>query len=191
MLENQIFIILAFFKRNEIFDIVHWSVLPSQMSVMTKQKMMNILITGLHSSRMRTVRSGSRLGGGCLRGEGGCLVPWGVCSWGVPGPGGSDPGGSLLLGGGIPACTDADPPVDRMTDTCKNISFATSLRTVINALGNNLRNPSSIACGWFVVPISGGYFSKFSNITSPSWRSDALTPLPSCPTLNCFEHSCK
>ena len=53
----------------------------------------------------------------------------GVCAWskgvsapgGVPGPG----------GGGIPACIEADSPVDRMTDRCKNITFATSLRTVI------------------------------------------------------------
>ena len=29
------------------------------------------------------------------------------------------------------ACWDTTPPVDRMTDTCKNITFATSLRTVI------------------------------------------------------------
>ena len=52
---------------------------------------------------------------------GGCLLLLGVvCSWG---------GGLFLLGGvcswgGIPACTDADPsPVDRMTDTCKNITL--------------------------------------------------------------------
>ena len=31
-----------------------------------------------------------------------------VCSWGVPSPG----------GGGIPACTEADPPVNRILDTC-------------------------------------------------------------------------
>ena len=55
-----------------------------------------------------------------------------VC-WGVPAQEGSAPGGCLLLerGGGIPACTEADPHhVDRMTDRCKNITFATSLRTV-------------------------------------------------------------
>ena len=35
-------------------------------------------------------------------------------------------------GGGIPACTEADPPVDRITDTSKNITLATtSLRPVI------------------------------------------------------------
>ena len=43
--------------------------------------------------------------------------------WGVSGPGG---GGCLLEGGcGIPACTGADtPPVDRITDACKNITLA-------------------------------------------------------------------
>ena len=55
----------------------------------------------------------SAQGGTCLWFRGGCLplvlggghplVPGGVC---------------------IPACNGADPPMDRMTDTCKNISFA-------------------------------------------------------------------
>ena len=26
-------------------------------------------------------------------------------------------------GGGIPACTEADPPVNRMIDSCKNITL--------------------------------------------------------------------
>ena len=44
-------------------------------------------------------------GGSLLPGEG-CLLQ-GVCSWGVSGP-----GGCLLVGGvGIPACTEADPPL--------------------------------------------------------------------------------
>ena len=46
-------------------------------------------------------------GGGCASGElvlpGGC-ASWEVCFW----------------GGGIPACTEVDPPVNRMTDRCKN-----------------------------------------------------------------------
>ena len=38
-------------------------------------------------------------------------------------------------GGSIPACTEADPPVDRITDTSKNVALATtSLRPVINLL---------------------------------------------------------
>ena len=65
---------------------------------------------------------------------GGCLLQVGS------GPGGSAPGGSslggstprgggcLLPGGGIPACNEADPlpPVNRMTDRCKNITLATT-----------------------------------------------------------------
>ena len=53
---------------------------------------------------------------------GGCLLlggsPWqgGLLGWGC-----------LLLGGGsIPACTETDPPMDRITDTSKNITLATS-----------------------------------------------------------------
>ena len=65
--------------------------------------------TRMHSSGMRTVRNSSRLlggvpapGGVC---SGGCLLPgWGVSALGVSAP-----------GGGIPACTEADPPVDRQT----------------------------------------------------------------------------
>ena len=71
---------------------------------------------------------GSALGDVCF--PGGCLLP-GV---GV----GSAPGGCLLSGvcsqggSGIPACTEADPPpVNRITDTSKNITLATtSLRPV-------------------------------------------------------------
>ena len=78
--------------------------------------------------------------GGCMPGRGG-LSAWsgGVC---VPGPGGG--GWSALLGGrgdawsggclvsGIPACTEADTPPCGLTDTCKNITLATtSLRPVI------------------------------------------------------------
>ena len=107
----------------------------------------------MHSSRMRTGRSltiyRSLLLGGCLLWEegeggvcsgGGCLLPGGVCSWGVSAlegvcswgcllwgvcsQGMSAPGGCLLWGcllqgvcvcsgggvGGIPACTEADTP---------------------------------------------------------------------------------
>ena len=35
------------------------------------------------------------------------------------------PGGSALGGGGVPACTEADtPPVNRITDACKNMALA-------------------------------------------------------------------
>ena len=61
------------------------------------------------------------------RGEsapGGCLLPGGVSALGGLLQGGvSATGGGG--GGGIPACTEADPPpVDRITDACKNITLA-------------------------------------------------------------------
>ena len=63
---------------------------------------------------------------------GGCLVP-GVSVWGV-----SAPGGCLLQGGVgcIPSCNEADtPPMNRMTNSSKNITLATtSLRPVIRNL---------------------------------------------------------
>ena len=77
--------------------------------------------------------------GGCLL-WGGCLLRgvsalgWGVWSGGCLVQGVSALGGSAP-GGGIPACTEADPPVwtEWMTDRCKNITLATtSLRPVIN-----------------------------------------------------------
>ena len=66
-----------------------------------------ILVTRLHSSRMRTARaliiSPSMLCAGGVPGLGVCLV-W---SGGVPGLGGAWSWGG---GGGIPPCTEADPP---------------------------------------------------------------------------------
>ena len=46
------------------------------------------------------------------------MVLGGICSGGsAPGErGGLVLGGCLLLGGGIPACTEADPPVDTLAD---------------------------------------------------------------------------
>ena len=106
--------------------------------------------TRMHSSRMRTVQSGSRLrrGGRGNRGRGlflggllrggllGEVSALGVCSRGVCSQGvptWSEGGG----GGGIPACTEADPPMnwtEWLTDRCKNITFVTSLRTVIKKI---------------------------------------------------------
>ena len=95
-----------------------------------------------------------RGGGVCLRGGllWGVSALGGVCSGEVSAPGGSAPGGGVsapggfcsggwLLPGGIPACTEADPPVNRMTDKSKSITLATtSLRPVIKSrLSLNLR----------------------------------------------------
>ena len=77
-------------------------------------------------------------GGGCLLpGEGG-LLRGAICLQGVSDPGGVCSGGGCsrgcltrggLLQGGLP---QTHPPVNRMTDRCKNITLATtSLRPVI------------------------------------------------------------
>ena len=64
--------------------------------------------------------------GVCSRG---CLLLGGVCSWGgsargVFAWGGVCSWGRSVCSGGIPACTEADaPPVNRITDTCKNITL--------------------------------------------------------------------
>ena len=79
----------------------------------------------MHSSRMRTAGSLTVSHSmHCAMGGGGA---W---SWrGVPGLGGVCSGGCLLQrgvcsGDGITACTEAEPPpVDRMTEMCKNITF--------------------------------------------------------------------
>ena len=107
------------------------------------------------------LQGGACSGGGCLLGGamGGCLFPRGggcllqgcllqgcllqgrVPALGVPAPGGwRVPGG-----GGIPACTEADsPPPCGQTDRCKNITFATLLRTVTCAMPQNqLQKPHS------------------------------------------------
>ena len=109
-------------------------------------------VTRMHSSRMRTGRSltvccsllpggggGSPCGGPAWSGGGSpcqrgvCLVwggspCWGGSAWsggGLPAPG----GGGFSLPGGPARRT---PPVDRITETCKNITLAiTSLRPVI------------------------------------------------------------
>ena len=64
----------------------------------------NFLLTRLHSSRMHTV---------CLL----TVSPSMHCAGGVC-------SGGCLVQGGIPACTEVDPPtMNRMTDRCKNITF--------------------------------------------------------------------
>ena len=84
--------------------------------------------------------AGGREGGLLGPGGGVCLVlggsPW--SGGGLPGPGGVLPGlgGSpWCRGGGSPwsgGFSGDPPPVDRITDTCKNITLATtSLRPVI------------------------------------------------------------
>ena len=66
--------------------------------------------------------------GGCCSGRrevsapGGCLLLGGCLLGGVSAPRGDLLKGVSARGDGIPACTEADtPPVDRITDACKNI----------------------------------------------------------------------
>ena len=81
--------------------------------------------------------------GGCLPGPGGSACSGGGSAWSQGG--GVHPArGVCLFGGGLPArgvCLVPggvllrDPPVNRITDTCKNITLATtSLRPVINKI---------------------------------------------------------
>ena len=115
----------------------------------------NCLKTRMHSSRMRTVRSSGRisgvsaLGGGCLLWGGvcsrrcllhiGCLLPGGVYSRGCVCSQGVYSGGCLLRGVvSQHVLRQTPPPVPcGQTDACKNITFATSLRTVIKKIGLN------------------------------------------------------
>ena len=83
---------------------------------------------------------GLLLGGVCSGGvcSSRCLLQGGVCSWGASVLRGVCSWGGLLWGVsaprgcGIPACTGADTPTPPcgQTDAYKNITFATSLRTV-------------------------------------------------------------
>ena len=82
----------------------------------------------------------------------GCLLLGGVCSGGCLLPGG---GVSAPRGVGIPACTGADtPPVNRITDTSKNITLATtSWQPVITG---NLRDALPYKVGRTIVHGGGG-----------------------------------
>ena len=73
---------------------------------------------------------GGSASGGCLL-RGGCLLPRGVSALGEGVcSGGSAPGGVCLS-----AFWDTTPPVNRMTNRCKNITLAaTSLRPVMTTV---------------------------------------------------------
>ena len=90
--------------------------------------------TRMHSSRMHTGRSLTVCRSLLPGGGGGGLLGRGVSlAGGLLGRGVSLAGGCLLgRRSGIPTCTEADPPMDRITDTSKNITLATtSLQPVI------------------------------------------------------------
>ena len=85
---------------------------------------------------------GSAWSGGVLLGLGGCLpaggfslVPGGWSAWSGGGVSAWSRGGCLCL---VPGGFSGDPPVNRITDTCKNITLATtSLRPVITCFYND------------------------------------------------------
>ena len=86
----------------------------------------------MHSSRMRTVRSSSRLSGGrsaSVHTTPRSRPPWTRHPRSRHPPGSRHPPRSRPPGP-VTSPRPGTPPVDRMTDTCKNITFATSLRTV-------------------------------------------------------------
>ena len=83
---------------------------------MSKQIKSKVTTTRMHSSRMRTDRSWTVCRGVLLARGGG---------FSLPGVGGfSLPGGVL-------------PPVNRITHTCKNITFATGKNTQMFLVNNN------------------------------------------------------
>ena len=85
----------------------------------------------------------SALGEGCLPGGGVCSrgvsALGAVWFWGVSAP----------RGCGIPACTEADtPPVNRMTDRCKNITLATTSLQPVNVQGSHFSRCTLIFPGF-------------------------------------------
>ena len=99
------------------------------------------LLPGRGVSAPRGVSARGCLLGGCLLPGRGVSAPGGCLSWGMSAVGGvcSWEGGCLLPGGGGVAASGGmyptmhwgrHPPCGQ-TDACKNITFATSLRTVI------------------------------------------------------------
>ena len=114
-----------------------------------KLKKSNHSQTRMHSSRMRTVRNSSRLHSGGLHTPPAAGTPPEQTPQSRHIPLGADaPLEQTPRGTGSPpradppcckacwdttcnACWDSTPPVNRIMDTCKNITFATSLQMVI------------------------------------------------------------
>ena len=108
----------------------------------------------MHSSRMRTIRNSSHLllGGLPNPSPPEQAPPWEQTSQGADPPGSRPPREQTPPPAEPPnckACWDntcnacwesTTPPLDRVTETCKNITFATSLRTVIILLGEDCVN---------------------------------------------------
>ena len=136
----------------------------------------------MHSSRMRTGRSLTVCcsllpGGGGLPGPGGGVC---LCRGGSPCRGVSAWSGGSPCPGGVSGQAPS-PPVNRITDTCKNITLATtSLRPVISdsldkyfSSGNRRLNRTVFRClcknpgGKFFGEVLGDCISRGVSIMSP------------------------
>ena len=106
----------------------------------------------MHSSRMRTGRSLT-------------VIPESAVPGGGSGSGGSGPGGVFgpRRGGSAGQVPPPTPPVNRMTDRCKNITLAkTSFRPVTRQYSSRVRTVRlpTISCG-----LPGHMFGGYT----PSW----------------------
>ena len=136
----------------------------------------------MRTGRSLTVCCSLHPGGVCLvRGEG-VLPAGGVCAWsrggvlptgGMPGPGGYLPG---------PGGFSGDPPVNRITDTCKNIILATTLlRLVIickicNYTVVNVRESKRLGqYGWYQIEGARGERLLVTVKAYWHWPSDVST----------------
>ena len=91
---------------------------------------------------------GGRAWQGGVRGRGGACMAGGRAWGGVHGRGGMRGGGGACVAGGVCVSCDthAPPPVNRITDRCKNITFA---QTTF-AGGKNAKFQQHIICSSYV-----------------------------------------
>ena len=121
---------------------------------------------------------GCVLFGGVLPGRGsvwflgGCVLPGGVCF----------PGGGVCRGGVPPGVVLSQhalrqtPPVNRMTDRCKNITFATSLQMVTRKHSSSPHTNRTCFGHWMSVVVGGGGGSSSKQVwTGIQWRPPEVT----------------
>ena len=78
----------------------------------------------MHTAHLLTISPSMHCAGVVCLAKGLSALPSGVCFAGVSAlPEDCLVGGLPCWGDGIPTCTEADPPVNRMTDRCKNITL--------------------------------------------------------------------
>ena len=105
------------------YTLGRFSFISSSMHLLTSVFPRNIVFTSLKQECIPVGCVPSTALAVCW-GGGGCLPFWGISAWGC-----------------IPACTEADtPPVDRITDRCKNITLRTvTSRSKIKRIKRRLR----------------------------------------------------